>query len=263
MTNSQNYNEKHLIKQSFITAFIITLSIWIVRGVETISSQSFSHFGLQPRNLKGIVGVFTSPFIHNHSSLDHIWSNTIPLFVLIGLVVYLFNKIALKVIIGIWLITGIWVWFLAKAGTYHIGASGVIYGLLSFLLFSGILRKSKAGIALSLLLIISYGTMFWGLLPVLEGVSWESHLMGFVSGIILAFYYKEKRMYGTPIKEALPYTPISFSYPVPLNYNIEYIPTHRDAYDDKTSTPIEKIDYGKAQEFLNDEVGSNEVSTFD
>lgn len=239
MTNSTKHNDRTLIKQSIINAFIITCSIWIVRGIELLNSQSFAHFGLRPRNLKGIVGIFTSPFIHSYSSLEHIWSNTVPLFVLSGLVIYLFNKIALKVLIGTWLITGIWVWFLAKTGSYHIGASGIVYGLLSFLLFSGIWRKNKAGIAISLLLIVSYGTMFWGLFPITEGVSWESHLMGFVAGLILSVYYKDELMYGTVAEEIIPYSPISFSYSAPFDYNIVYVPRPCDVCGNKTPTQTE------------------------
>lgn len=263
MTKSTDISDREHIKQTVIIAFIISLSIWLIRGFEFLTHQSFSHFGLKPRNLQGIVGIFTSPFIHNPDDLNHIWSNTIPLFVLSGLVYYYFNKIAHKIMIGVWIITGIWVWVIAQTGSYHIGASGVIYGLLSFLLLSGILRKNKAGIALALLLIVSYGTMFWGLFPIKEGVSWESHSMGFIAGIILAYYYKDTHMYGMPEQKTEPYSPISFSYPVNTNYNIEYIPIHRDVYDDKTSTPIETTNYEKVQESLIDEVGLNVRDTSD
>lgn len=254
-----NKKDHTLIKQSILGAFAITLSIWFVRGIELINSQSFAHFGLRPRNLKGIVGIFTSPFIHNYSSLDHIWSNTVPLFVLSALIIYLFNKISLKVLIGVWLITGIWVWFLARTGSYHIGASGVVYGLLSFLLFSGIWRKNKAGVALSLLLIVSYGTMFWGLFPIIEGVSWESHSMGFIAGLVLSVYYKDELMYGDePKVSTTPYSPISFSYQLPSSYHVEYVPNRCDVCDNKTPKSTETIDYEQAQESQAYEEGSND-----
>ena len=78
---------------------------------------------------------------------------------------------------------------------YHIGASGVVYGLASFIFFSGIYRKNRALLAISLLTIFLYGGMFWGLFPVKEGVSWESHLFGFITGLLIAIYYKNEKTY--------------------------------------------------------------------
>lgn len=190
-----------------------------------------------------MVGIFTSPFIHNYNSLNHLWSNTLPLFVLSSLVIYLFNKIAVKVILGIWIIMGIWVWCLAQSGSYHIGASGVVYGLLAFLLFSGVWRRNKAGIALSMLLIISYGAMFWGLFPIKEGISWESHLMGFIAGITLSIYYKDIRMYGHPSKEQVIYSPISFSYGTSLNYVVHFVSKNNDSHKVKTLNQPKNIGY--------------------
>ena len=190
-----------------------------------------------------MIGIFTSPFIHNYNSLNHLWSNTLPLFVLSGLVIYLFNKIAVKVILGIWIIMGIWVWCLAQSGSYHIGASGVVYGLLAFLLFSGVWRRNKAGVALSMLLIISYGAMFWGLFPIKEGISWESHMMGFIAGITLSIYYKDIRMYGHPSKKQVIYSPISFSYGTSLNYVVYFVSKNSDSHKVKTLNQPKNIGY--------------------
>ena len=90
----------------------------------------------------------------------------------------------------IWLFTGFWVW-LAARDSAHIGASGIIYGLVCFLFFSGILRKDKRLLSVSMLVTFLYGSMVWGILPIDQTVSWESHLFGSIAGIFCAVYYRK------------------------------------------------------------------------
>lgn len=144
--------------------------------------------GILPRNLEGLVGIITSPLIH--SGFSHLISNTAPL-IIMGLgIFYFYPKIAYKVFIIIYLGTGILVWIFGRE-VYHIGASGIIYGFVSFLFFSGVFRKDNRSIALALVVIFLYGGLIWGVLPVQEGVSWESHLFGAIVGIIPAFIYRK------------------------------------------------------------------------
>jgi membrane associated rhomboid family serine protease len=106
---------------------------------------------------------------------------------------YFYRDISLKVLLGIWLLSGIWVWFGGRE-SWHIGASGVIYGLSSFLFFSGLIRKNTQLAALAMVVAFLYGSMVWGIFPDFiprENISWEGHLGGFVSGIILAFYFRK------------------------------------------------------------------------
>lgn len=131
-----------------------------------------------------------SPFIH--SDFRHLFNNTLPLFFLWTALFYFYSEIAVKVSLWTWLLTGLSVW-LAGRPAWHIGASGLIYGFASFLFFSGIIRKYFRLVALSLLIVFLYGSMVWGIFPdIYQGVSWESHMLGFISGIILSIVYRKE-----------------------------------------------------------------------
>ena len=103
---------------------------------------------------------------------------------------YFYPKVAYKVFTIIYFGSGVLVWFFGRE-VYHIGASGIIYGFVSFLFFSGIFRKDNRSIALALVVIFLYGGLIWGVLPVEKGVSWESHLFGAIVGLISAFIFRE------------------------------------------------------------------------
>jgi membrane associated rhomboid family serine protease len=133
------------------------------------------------------------PWIHAHDDYKHLLNNSIPTFLLITLLFYSYKKIALKVFFLSWIYTGLFLWIFAKNnGAYHIGMSGVIYSLATFLFTSGVLRKYLPLQALSLFIVFIYGSLIWGIFPTNSRISWEGHLMGFVVGIILAFYYRKE-----------------------------------------------------------------------
>jgi membrane associated rhomboid family serine protease len=148
-------------------------------------------WGVFPRTLNGFLGILCSPFIHNSSSYNHIVSNTFPLLILTTALFYFYKEIALKVFFGVWAISGFWLWILSRP-SFHIGASTIIYGLAFFLFFSGWIRRSKPLMGLSLLVAFLYGSMLWGLLPIDWSISFEGHAYGAISGIILAYYYKNQ-----------------------------------------------------------------------
>ncbi len=148
----------------------------------------FSRYGLLPRDLKGLRGILTSPFIHG--SWEHLINNSIPLLALGMAIHYFYREVAWKIYLGSILITGIWVWAFARP-VIHIGASGVLYSFASFVFVSGLIRKNYRLFALSMLVVFWYGGMVWGILPIKHGISWESHLMGALTGIILAINYRK------------------------------------------------------------------------
>ena len=164
------------------------LSFWIIFWIEVKYGYNFNKYGIYPRTLKGLRGVLFSPFIHG--DIKHLYHNSIPLFVLLFSLYYFYRKIAFKVFVYGTVFTGILTWVFARE-SFHIGASGIIYMLFSFIFFSGIIRKNYRLIAVSLMVIFLYGSMVWYLLPVKEEISWEGHLSGFVVGVILAFYYRK------------------------------------------------------------------------
>ncbi|MEZ4775062.1 MAG: rhomboid family intramembrane serine protease [Bacteroidia bacterium] len=178
---------KTLLRQLAVPA-IILVGMWLVFGVEWLTGKSFSFLGILPRKLAGLPGIVLSPFIHG--DLGHITSNSIPIFVLSAGLFIFYQKIAGQVLSILWLGTGIWVWIAARS-SFHIGASGLVYALVFFLFFSGVFRKETQSMAIALIVALFYGSAVWGILPIQEGVSWESHLFGACVGTIVAFFFRK------------------------------------------------------------------------
>lgn len=159
----------------------------MVKILEIEEGFSFVKLGIYPRKFSGLIGIITSPFIHG--DFQHLINNSLPLFILTAAVFYFYDELAYRVFFLIYLMVGIWVWFGARSA-YHIGASGLIYGLGAFLFVSGIIRRYPRLMAISLLVAFLYGSMVWGILPIQKEVSWESHLLGACAGVILSFYFR-------------------------------------------------------------------------
>jgi len=144
------------------------LIIWLVFWFEIRFRFDFTNFGVFPRTLSGLKGVLFSPFIH--SGIEHLYHNTIPLFVLSTAVFYFYKPIAWKVLFYGILLSGFLTWLIGRPA-FHIGASGLIYVLVSFTFFKGIFAKHYRLIALSLLVVFLYGSMIWYTMPIKEGMS--------------------------------------------------------------------------------------------
>ena len=193
----------------FRRSVYITISLvgvlWTVKFVELALDSDFVGYGILPRNLVGSLGIFTSPFIH--SDFTHLFANTFPLLFLGITIFYFYHRIALQVLLSIYFMTGFWVW-IAGRDAYHIGASGVIYGLLSFLLVGGLVSRNRNLMAISLSILFLYGGSFFsGLFPQQHGVSWESHLLGAFAGIFCAIFFRQSKTTGAidaASEEALP-----------------------------------------------------------
>jgi len=182
------YRKKLLL--CIIIPGIFVFFMWLVKIIEILFEIDLSGFGIYPLTLKGVPGIFFSPFIH--ADFNHLFSNSLPLFLLGVALFYFYSDVALKVFILTFFLTGILVW-VAGRDAWHIGASGLVYGLASFLFFSGIIRRYFRLIALSLLIVFLYGSMVWGLFPgVYKNVSWESHMLGFFSGVVLAIWFRKE-----------------------------------------------------------------------
>lgn len=164
------------------------LLIWVVYWIEIRFGVNFTPYGVKPQTALGLRGVLFSPFIH--SSVSHLWHNTVPLFVLSTALFYFYNRIAWRVFFLLIILSGLGTWLIGRSA-YHIGMSGVIYGLVSFLFFKGIRAKHYRLIALSLLVVFLYGSLVWGTLPMDEKISWEGHLSGFIVGGVLGFCFRE------------------------------------------------------------------------
>jgi len=163
------------------------LVLWIIFWIEGNYNLYLSKYGLYPRTFSGLRGILFSPFIH--SGIKHLFNNSLPLFILLMSLFYFYRKIAFKVLFYGTLLSGLLTWIIAR-DAYHIGASGIVYLLFSFILFSGLIRKYYRLIAVSLIVIFLYGSMIWYILPIKEEISWEGHLSGFVFGLLFAFIFK-------------------------------------------------------------------------
>ncbi|MBU3821878.1 rhomboid family intramembrane serine protease [Flavobacteriaceae bacterium XHP0103] len=179
----------HFIFSTGVVAYPIAfvLLIWFVFWFEVRFGFDFNNFGVYPLTLKGLRGVVFSPFIHG--SIQHLYHNTVPLFVLSMALFYFYRPIAWKIIVYGILLSGFLTWCIGRP-SYHIGASGLIYVLVSFTFFKGVFAKHYRLIALSLLVVFLYGSMVWYTLPIDESISWEGHMSGLLTGLFFAFVFK-------------------------------------------------------------------------
>ncbi|HNW73291.1 MAG: rhomboid family intramembrane serine protease [Bacteroidales bacterium] len=183
--------EKHRLLNSILFPALFVVVLWLVKGIDILFNLDLNQYGLYPLRIRGLPGILISPFLH--ANLSHLFANSIPLFLLSAFLFYFYEEISWMILILIYLITGFLVWVYARGDAVHVGASGVIYGLASFLFLSGIIRKEKGLMVLTLLVTFLYGGLIWGIFPQFfpnQPISWESHLMGLLAGIILALYYK-------------------------------------------------------------------------
>ncbi len=168
---------------------LFILFIWIVFWYEIRFGQDFTSYGVYPQKIKGLIGVICSPFIHG--DINHLYHNTIPLFVLSAALFYFYRPIAWKILAYGILVSGLLTWIIGRPA-YHIGASGLIYVLFSFTFFKGIFAKHYRLIALSLLVIFLYGSLVMYALPIKESISWEGHLSGLITGLIFALIFRKE-----------------------------------------------------------------------
>jgi membrane associated rhomboid family serine protease len=188
MTDHQN---EDLGRRRLFTAalppFLAVASLWIAFAFDRVYHIDLYRHGVRPRSLQGLWGIITSPFVH--ADMDHLLGNSTAMLVLGWLLVYFYPKASWRVVLASWLLGGLWVWSTAR-DSYHIGASGIIYGMAAFLFFSGLIRRRVALMAVSLIVVFLYGSMVWGVLPLMKGVSWESHLFGALAGAMMAWFYR-------------------------------------------------------------------------
>ena len=167
---------------------VFVLLIWIVFWVEVRFSVDFTEFGIFPRTVEGLRGIIFSPFIH--SDIGHLFHNTIPLFVLSLSLFYFYRKLSWQVLVLGIIFSGLLTWIIGRPA-FHIGASGLIYVLASFLFFKGIFSKYYRLVALSLIVVFLYGGLLWYVAPIDPKISWEGHLSGLMSGFVFALIYRK------------------------------------------------------------------------
>ena len=167
---------------------MLLLLLWLIEAADNVLSLNLHVLGIYPREWSGFPGIFTSPFIH--STWGHLASNSLPILVLTSIMVLFYRKVATQSLISIMVGTGIMVWLFASP-SYHIGASGVVYGLVAFVFWTGVFKKNMKSIVLALIVLTLYSGSVESMFPNVEkNISWESHLFGAMVGLVTAFVFK-------------------------------------------------------------------------
>jgi membrane associated rhomboid family serine protease len=213
------------------------LAMWIVFWVEVRFKVDFGDYGILPRSWSGLRGILLSPFLHG--DIKHLYNNSIPLLFLIALLRYFYREVSLQVLIFGILVSGFGTWLIGREN-YHIGASGLIYVLVSFIFFKGIQTKYYRLVALSLVIVMLYGGTIWYIFPEVDNqISWEGHLAGFITGFLFSILYKAEK-YKKPIR---------YEWEKP-NFNPELDPfmKHFDENGNFVNTPKEEeLEYIETQ----------------
>jgi membrane associated rhomboid family serine protease len=166
--------------------------MWLVWSVERVFHLDMASHGITPRTVEGLQGVLFSPFLH--ANVQHLANNSIPLFVLGTALIYFYRELSLKVLVYGILFSGLLTWVFGR-NSIHIGASSLVYVLVSFIFFKGLYTQYYRLMALSLAVVLVYGGMVWYVFPspITTGelqISWEGHLAGLLVGLVMAIRYK-------------------------------------------------------------------------
>lgn len=183
-------NKGHLRFYNGVVGYplFFVLLLWYIFWVQVEFYPSIKSLGISPLTLMGLKGILFSPFIH--SNIQHLYNNSIPLFVLMAFLFYFYREIAWKIILYGILLSGFITWCIGRPGN-HVGASGLIYVLVSFIFFKGIFAKYYRLVALSLLIVFLYGGLIWYVFPVKPGMSWEGHLAGLITGFLFSLIFRK------------------------------------------------------------------------
>jgi membrane associated rhomboid family serine protease len=177
--------KKHNIWNSFKTVLAVVALLWVILLVGSVIP--LQDYGIQPRTLRGLAGILFAPFIH--ASFDHLVTNSISLLILGLIFLTTEKKLSAVIMLHFIILGGLGTWLIGRSDYTHIGASGVIYAILGYLLSMGVFTRNIKAIIVSILVFLLYGGAIWGIFPTGGFISWESHLCGFLAGIITAKMY--------------------------------------------------------------------------
>jgi membrane associated rhomboid family serine protease len=180
------------MQASAVAPLRLVFLMWLLFSLEHYLQYDLGFLGIYPLSFKGLVGILTAPMIHGN--FNHLISNTIPLLALGGALYFFYPPLASRVFLYAYFFTNILVWVFGRP-FYHIGASGIIYALASFLIFYGFVNRNFKSVLISIIVLAVYGGLAFGVLPVNQSVSWESHLMGALVGIVSAFIFGKQKQY--------------------------------------------------------------------
>ncbi len=182
---------RRLLRQAVILGLLVAILWWVEIIDAVVLRGALDNFGVQPRTLGGLQAIVMAPWLH--AGFGHLLANTVPLIVLGWLVMLRRTTDFFIVALAAALVSGFGIWLFGGPHTIHLGISGVIFGLLGFLLARGYFEHSILSIVLAAMAILLYGGMLWGVLPLQQGVSWQGHLFGFAGGVAIAYWLDRER----------------------------------------------------------------------
>ena len=185
--------EKRKFLGSLIIPLLIVTLMWVVKIAEVSLDADWGRWGITPHTARGLIGIFTLPFLHG--SWEHLMSNSVPILVLGTALYYCYPSLANRVMLITWLVSGLITWCIGTPDDIHIGASALVYGLNLFLIASGFIRGNRLLIVISLIMVFLYGSFIWGMIPSLaipQNISWEGHLSGAIIGVLLAIFLRKE-----------------------------------------------------------------------
>jgi membrane associated rhomboid family serine protease len=185
-TGSRRMHTGFRVALEIAAAFVALL--WAVLAFNWALDLDLQRYGVRPRDAHGLVGILAAPLLH--ANFEHLLANSLPLLVLGTVMLHLYPTPALRVFVAVYLGPGVAVWLFGRDDTVHIGASGIAYGLVAYILVAGLLRRDRRAIAASLLVCFMYGALVWGVLPIEAGASRESHLAGALIGLACALVFR-------------------------------------------------------------------------
>jgi membrane associated rhomboid family serine protease len=174
------------ISQNLRLAFAVIAILWLVYFLNLILEIDLRIYGIIPRNIDGLWGIPAAPFLH--VDIQHLIANSGVLFILLAVSLSHSRAQTLKALLTITLLGGAMVWLLGTGGSVHIGASGVIFGLIGYLMFLGLFRRNWKAVMISVAITLLYGGALYSLLIYVPGISWSGHLFGFISGVGAAWW---------------------------------------------------------------------------
>lgn len=188
-----SYSYTRKAASSFALAFRLSAAalmlLWLIFTVDQVFDLHLVRFGLRPGNVPGLIGILTAPLLHGN--LQHILSNSLPFFIALLAMLFLYPRASLVTLPGIWLGSGALAWFIGRP-SLHFGASGLVYGMLAYVFLAGVIRRDVRSVSVSMMVAFLYGTMIWGVLPIRQGMSWEMHLSGAIMGVLFAFIFRHQ-----------------------------------------------------------------------
>ncbi|KRA38531.1 rhomboid family protein [Nocardioides sp. Root614] len=168
--------------------------LWVIEGIDVAASHRLDGWGIRPRSDEGLLGILAAPLLHG--GWGHLVANTVPALVLGFLTLATGIARGLVATAVIWLVGGLAVWLVAGDHSVHIGASGLIFGWLTYLVVQGLVDRKPLEIGIGVAVLLVYGGVLWGVLPGQPGVSWQGHLFGAIAGVLAAVVVSERGLAG-------------------------------------------------------------------